>query len=66
MRLDSLQVHFPAEMLAVHFPNICDEESILLSGLTNIRVDTIHPLVQSGFYELCLDFRAIAVNLGDT
>ena len=47
VRLDPLEVHLPAEVLAVDLAHVGDEEGILLAGLAGISVNALHARLHS-------------------
>ena len=53
MGLHSLQVHLPAEMLAVDLAHVGDEEGFLLASLAGIGVDAANVFLQ-GIVDDCL------------
>ena len=46
MRLHSLQVHLPAEMLAIDLAHVGDEEGFLFACLASIGVDAADAIFQ--------------------
>ncbi len=59
MRLDSLQIHLPSQMLTVHFAHVSHKEGILLSCIASICVYALNTLPQPRLSQVFTIFFAI-------
>ena len=46
VRLDTLEILLPAQVLAVDVSHVGDEKSILVAGLARVFIDVLHALLQ--------------------